>query len=251
MSGITKSIGRAFKRLDGKTVASAALLAVGGYYLAGGFDSAASGVAATDAAESGGTLALDAAGTGVTPTDAASAPLDFTGNSTPLPEPGPMDLGSTTGVDPGVEANTGLTVPPDPTATSAPAPTSTPTPDTSQPAPSPTASQGSSAPVAQTSTSTSLPPVVDKSASASNTRSGHTMDWFKNLSPAAQMAIAGTAAGGAGAIMNALAQKHAQEFQYEQEQRKRDDVIRRGQVPAFAAGGLTPGRGIIDMTRGG
>lgn len=92
-------------------VAGPALLAAAGLGAAGAGAGAGTGelgaVAATDAAESGGTLALNAAGNGVSPYVGTGL-----GESVGLGSELPTDLGSTSGVDPGVEANTGLTEPP-------------------------------------------------------------------------------------------------------------------------------------------
>lgn len=76
-------------------------------------------------------------------------------------------------------------------------------------------------------------------------------DWFRSLSPGAQAALAKGIAGGAGALMQALAQRNQLEAQREREEREREDRRRRGAIPAFGSAFTPKPSGIINGARGG
>lgn len=64
--------------------------------------------------------------------------------------------------------------------------------------------------------------------------------WFKNLSPAAQAALAQGVVGGAAGLMQGLAQKSAQEDAKRIEDQKREDKTRRGSIQAFSLNSFRP-----------
>lgn len=277
MSGIVRSIGKAFSRIDGKQFVTGLAVAAGAYYLGG----MATGSFA-DGTSSGLSSGDESAGLNMNPGDTSFAAnasnesgggLDM-GGTTPLPtpsqevsnmatppdssvQPGAFDSDGTPGYAP---ANTpaAAAVPPS-TTPAVPAPTQAQAPVQSTPAPetpTPTGpASGPSSPAPAGSTTAQTPSAVkDLSTSVAKTPSlpqgTNVGQWFKSLSPAAQAAIAGGVAGGAGAVMNAIAAKNAQEFQTDREQRTRDDVIRRGAITAFGDGAIKPKRGIINSVRG-
>lgn len=73
--------------------------------------------------------------------------------------------------------------------------------------------------------------------------------WSKD-NPGTAGVVGKMLAGGAAGAMTALALKNKMEFEREKEERARQDVMRRGQVPALPAGTFTPKAGIINGARG-
>lgn len=255
MSGIAHT----FERVVHSNVGKGILAAVAAYYVSGvasgSFDSSsADGVAPGGGDESAG-LSMNPGDTsiGANATNEAGGGLDMGGTvpdastSPPIPDMPEQLAGPGSGYTP--TADTGAPAGPAPQAAAQPAPSAPVvapgSPDTATGAP-----QGNAG----------LPPVTDRSTPAPSSalsnlggdRLTATSNWFKSLSPAAQAALMGGVAGGAGALMTALSQKHAQEFQLEHEQRGREDIQRRGQIPAFSSTAITPNSGgIINMARGG
>lgn len=130
-------------------------------------------------------------------------------------------------------------------------------------APSPPPAMAASQPV----TASAEPGAFDQDASkgmfdsqgAPMTGKFKSLSWFQSLSPGAQAILAGGVAGGAGALMSALSQRHMIEYQKERdeqqhtwdvdkEQRARDDYARRHHVMATPDGAFKP-KGIIDAHR--
>lgn len=83
----------------------------------------------------------------------------------------------------------------------------------------------------------------------SSTTSSDLEKWLKG-NPGEAGIIGKLMAGGATGAMTALAMHNKIEAAREAEERHRQDVIRRGQVPLAAPGTFTPKRGIIDTARG-
>lgn len=253
MSGITKAIGKAFSRLDGKKVAGAALAAVAGYYLSGGFDTGSD--LGADVAPGGGD---ESAGLNLNPTPTNTNTMD-TGGSTDFGGTTPLPMPDTSATD----AANAADVPGPGAADSSPTPSYT-SPSPAAQADASTISNGGGAPQPQAAAQSQPPAPAGPAAPAPTTSQptppvgaprapslSGTMSWLKSLSAPAQAALMGTVAGGAGALMNALSQKHAQEFALEKENRERADFTRRGAVPAFGQNTFTPnGPGIINIARG-
>lgn len=74
--------------------------------------------------------------------------------------------------------------------------------------------------------------------------------WFDKLTPNGKAILARGVAGGASALMQALSQQHALDFQKKRDEQAREDKMRRGQIPAFGENAYQP-KGIIDGARGG
>lgn len=238
----------------------AAVLGAGAIGTAAGLGAesgALGGVAATDAAESAGTLALNAAGTGVTPyvgtvaadagTGALTGTMDSAGSSgfggtTPLPDAPPVP--DVPDVPPPVPSAPAAPDVPPPT-TPVPPPgsevgneivnTYTPgaTPDPGVPISTP----GTPAPVYSANPAQ---PGTGVFNTIRNGPLGQTLDWYNNLTPGARMVVDKGLSTAGGAINGALRQRATQQAATEAEQRARDDTIRRGQVPVFGAGAFTP-----------
>jgi hypothetical protein len=252
MSGIVRSIGKVFSRIDGKQFATGLAIAAGAYYLSGmatgSFGDSADGVAPGGGDESA-NLNMNPESTGTMDTAGSNG----FGGTQPLPTPSPELTNMATVPDtpvPGV-ADAAAQVQP-PSATVPPPVAAPPTPAPA--APTQPAPAGPSAPAPTGSVASVTPaPVSDLSTqpkTPSLPQGTNVGEWFKSLSPAAQAALAGGVAGGAGAIMNAIAAKNAQDFAFEREQRARDDVTRRGAISAFSDGAIKPRSGIINGVRG-
>jgi hypothetical protein len=80
-------------------------------------------------------------------------------------------------------------------------------------------------------------------------------DWYNGLSPAARMVVNQGVSSAAQSALGANAQRNAQDFAREQDDRARADAIRRHQIGAFAPGSFVPKPktvavpGIIDTVR--
>jgi hypothetical protein len=154
-----------------------------------------------------------------------------------------------------VDESAGLDVTPPPvTPDATPAPTADPGANTDsgiapgenvKPAPAPAAAASPSTPAAVTDLSTKAP-----DAGASDAEK-----WLK-AHPGEAGIIGKMMAGGATGAMTALAMRNKMQAEREAEERHRQDVIRRGQVPLAAPGTFTPKAaapksvGIIDAARG-
>jgi hypothetical protein len=219
--------------------------------IAGLVSEVGTGVAATDAAESGGTLALNAAGNGVTPYVGGEAAGGAAGGSLTgtMDTAGSTGFGGTTPLDAGAPTGTmdtagssgfGGTTPID-----AGAPTGAPTVPDAAPAGGPAAQ--APAPVSSAATAQPSTGIVNTARNAA----GSISDWYGNLSPGARMVVNQGVSTAGRAAMTALSQRNAQQFQHEQEQRQRDDVIRRGKVPVFAPSAFTPKQPVGQPKSGG
>jgi hypothetical protein len=242
MSGIVKSIGKVFSRVAKSNVGKGVLAAAAVYYL-GGMASGSFGDAATAAASAGD----ESAGLNMNPMDTGT--MDTGGSN---------GFGGTVPLDTPPQPNVSAADVTPPLAPITPAPA--PAPVQAVPAPTPAAQPAAPQP---SLASTPAPAAAAPAASATQPAPAGTVGnlgdgvingtakWFKSLSPGAQAAIAGGVAGGAGALMNALAMRHAEEFQRERDDRARDDHMRRTQVPVIASDSYTPRSGIIDAVRSG
>lgn len=197
---------------------------LGGAYMAGEFAAPAAGgttgaVAATDAAESGGTLALSTTGTATTPyvpgavTGATGATTGTTGFG-----PGAGDLGT--------DALGGTT----------PLPT-TPTPTGPVPDPTPAPGPATQAPAPVTTGATPQPStgIINSARNVAQPA----LDWYNGLSPAGRMVVNQGLSTAGNAVLQGIGQHNQQAAVEAADQRARDDVIRRGQVNAFAPGAIT------------
>lgn len=142
---------------------------------------------------------------------------------TPDPSPGDAD---TSAVQAGMQ-------------TPMPEPVATPEVPAAAPAPAPAAAAPTPAPV-QATTPVQPSQGLDPTKPANDAGMGGSYGkWFSGLSKEAQGIIAGGITGGAGAALNGMAQKNALEDRKEVEERKRQDQIRRGNVPLIA-GAIKP-----------
>lgn len=88
---------------------------------------------------------------------------------------------------------------------------------------------------------------------------GSVGDWYNGLSPISQRVISGALSTGASALLQGMNQREQQQFIEQQEEQRRQDRIRRGQIPAFgSAFTQRPGQvtavqqlGLIGSRRGG
>lgn len=102
------------------------------------------------------------------------------------------------------------------------------------------------APVTDQSTQAQQAPVTDLSTNASSKGIIDSVAQATKDNPAAANIVGKMLAGGATGAMTALALRNKLQAEREAEERHRQDVIRRGQVPAFAPGTFTPKPGLID-----
>lgn len=223
MSGLVKSIGKSFKRLSKSKVARGILIAAAIYYL-GGMASNAMG---------------NPDGAQLSATGDASVGIPADGEALPTGPP-PDSWSAGDAVDTGADVTAGL----EPPAPAAPAQVQAPT----VAAPAPTQPEQPAAVPAPASTPA---PVADRSTTLGKPgdASGNQGAWFKGLSPGAQAIIAGGVMGGAGATMQALGTKSAQEDARAREDRARADKIRRGSIQPYAPGAFRQ-RGLIDGSIG-
>jgi hypothetical protein len=203
--------------LAGKIIIGLTTAAVGGEAF-GAFGDAGStaGIASTDAAESGGTLALNAAGTGTTPyVGSAAATGGAAGGAGLSGEPPPP-------TDGGAPVSNGST----------PIPGDGPAPVTNGSTPIPGSGGGGG--------------VIDGVRSGFNSIA----NYYNSLTPAARLVLGTALSQGTGAILRGISQREALQQQKDLTNQQREDIRRRGQVQAFGDGAFKP-NGIVDSRRNG
>jgi type IV secretory pathway VirB10-like protein len=133
------------------------------------------------------------------------------------------------------------------------APVAMPTPEPSSPPPAPAAPQAPPAPAAQPTQGMPAQGMAQQQAPTPATAAatpsgslkldnaepgviGKSAKWFAGLSPGAQAILAAGTAGGAGALMQSLAMKSAQEDADKRNEMAREDKKRRESIPSFSLG---------------
>lgn len=225
MSGLVKGIQKSFKKLSKSKVVKGILIAAAVYYL-GGMAANAMGDSAASGAQSW----------------SAGDAIDM---GSDVPDPGGTSWAAGDAIDAGGEV-----------FAEAPAPEVTAGLEAPVQAPqvaqveAPKAAEPPQTAAVQPPASTPAP-VVDRSTTLGKAgdNSGSQGAWFKGLSPGAQAIIAGGITGGAGAALQALGTKSAQEDAKAREDRAREDKIRRGSIRPYGASAFTP-KGIINGGRG-
>lgn len=230
MSGVVRSIGKAFKRLADNKVVKGLMIAAAAYFIGG---LAAGAMGSTTAANLPG----------------ISGAADFLGMG---------DVGAFAGAPPVADAVGGAVQAAAPVADAQPA---------AAPAPTAQAPVAKAAPVSAAPAPAAPPPGVQPPAPVSDLSAGNpagslslndgqggiidrTAKWFGKLSHGAQTVIAGSVAGGASGLMQALAAKNASEDAEDRDERAREDRTRRGSIPAFGSAFTPKKSGIIDSRRG-
>lgn len=192
---------------------------VGGGADAGGAAGSTAGISSTDAAESGGTLALDTAGTGTTPYVGATA----------------VDTAGTT-------AGTGLVDDPGFTA-----------PEATGYGGAPVADNSVDATGAFNVGGDSSGGLISGAQTTTPSSTGFNLpDWYKNASPVTRMVIGQAISAGARGMLQGIAQRNAQNFAREQQQQQIDQWNQSHRVGAFSDSAFTPKTpGIISGANGG
>jgi hypothetical protein len=223
MSGLIKSVGKVFKKVAKSKVVKGLAIAAALYYVGG---LAAGAMGSTTAANLPGIKgAADLFGLNAGAFGETGPP----GLDMPVPQTTPL-------ADTSAPMGTDLT--PGPNATAELAANAPAAPPPAAPAP---AAPPSPAPVTDKSVPAQAPAGVPPAGPLAMGKPGggiinSAAGWFQGLSPGAQQILAGSVAGGAAGVMQALAAKNAQEDAVEREQRTRDDRVRRGAVPDFSSG---------------